>query len=86
MVQSNGTIPFHVAAQQEIAQALALIDRTTQGDLEGSEFTDALAKVIEAKREEKPLPEAPKPRSPEARAAGQPEQPGKVLDLGGALN
>ncbi|WP_405561782.1 hypothetical protein OHV08_01020 [Streptomyces canus] len=62
-------------SQQEIARALVLIDRMAQDDLEDSEFTDActdaLAKVIEAKREEKPLPEAPKPRSPEARAAGQ---------------
>ncbi|MDQ0904500.1 non-homologous end joining protein Ku [Streptomyces canus] len=37
-------------------------------------YTDALAKIIEAKREEKPLPEAP-----------EPEQPGKVLDLMAAL-
>ncbi|MEU0413618.1 hypothetical protein ABZ307_38310 [Streptomyces griseorubiginosus] len=50
----------------------------TQDDLEGPEFTDtytdALAKIIEAKREEKPLTEAP-----------EPEQPGKVLDLMAAL-
>ena len=47
--------------------------------LEGSAFTapyaDALAKIIEAKREDKPLPEAP-----------EPEQPAKVLDLMAALN
>ncbi|MFG2732680.1 hypothetical protein [Streptomyces canus] len=40
----------------------------------GPEFTDALAKNIEAKREEKPFPEAP-----------EPEKPGKVLDLMAAL-
>lgn len=37
-------------------------------------YTDALAKIIESKREDKPLPEAP-----------EPEQPGKVLDLMSAL-
>jgi DNA end-binding protein Ku len=56
-------------SQDEIEGALALIDRMTQDDLEGPEFTDAytdaLAKIIEAKREEKPLP---KPRSRRSRA------------------
>jgi DNA end-binding protein Ku len=55
------------------------MDRTTHEDLEGPEFTDAytdaLAKIIEAKREEKPLPAIP-----------EPEQPAKVLDLMTALN
>ncbi|WP_260327256.1 hypothetical protein [Streptomyces sp. TLI_185] len=50
----------------------------TRDDLEGPEFTDAyteaMAKIIEAKREDKPLPEAP-----------EPEQPGQVLDLMAAL-
>jgi hypothetical protein len=36
--------------------------------------SDALAKIIESKREDKPLPDAP-----------EPEQPGKVLDLMAAL-
>ncbi|MER6288411.1 Ku protein [Streptomyces sviceus] len=71
--------PHEKISEDEIEQALALIDRMTQDDLEGSEFTDtytdALAKIIESKREEKPLPEAP-----------EPEQPGKVLDLMAALN
>ncbi|MFK4103243.1 Ku protein [Streptomyces sp. NPDC019531] len=71
--------PHETVSEEEIEQALALIDRMTQDDLEGSEFTDtytdALAKIIEAKREEKPLPEAP-----------EPEQPGRVLDLMAALN
>ncbi|MET7695773.1 hypothetical protein ABZT06_49315, partial [Streptomyces sp. NPDC005483] len=47
-------------------------------DLDGPEFedtyTDALAKIIESKREDKPLPDAP-----------EPEQPGKVLDFMAAL-
>ncbi|WP_433920929.1 Ku protein [Streptomyces canus] len=71
--------PNETVSEEEIEQALALIDRMPQDDLEGSEFTDtytdALAKIIEAKREGKPLPEAP-----------EPEQPGKVLDLMAALN
>ncbi|MEU6379592.1 Ku protein [Streptomyces sp. NPDC046909] len=62
----------------EIDSALALIDRMTRDDLAGDDlrdtYTDALAKVIEAKREEKPLPEVP-----------EPEAPGKVLDLMAAL-
>ncbi|MET9463063.1 Ku protein [Streptomyces canus] len=71
--------PHETVSEEEIEQALALIDRMTQDDLEGPEFTDtytdALAKIIESKREDKPLPEAPVP-----------EQPGKVLDLMAALN
>jgi DNA end-binding protein Ku len=70
--------PNETVSEEEIEGALALIDRMTQDDLEGPEFTDtytdALAKIIESKREEKPLPEAP-----------EPEQPGKVLDLMAAL-
>ncbi|MEV7740087.1 hypothetical protein AB0O75_50150 [Streptomyces sp. NPDC088921] len=66
--------PNESVSQEEIEQALALIDHMTQDDLEGPEFTDAytdaLTKVIEAKREDKHLPDAP-----------EPEQPGKVLDL-----
>ena len=62
----------------EIDGALALIDTMTREDLEGPEFhdayTDALAQIIEAKREDKPLPEAPAP-----------ETGGKVLDLMAAL-
>ena len=62
----------------EIDGALALIDTMTREDLEGPEFhdayTDALAQIIEAKREDKPLPEAPKA-----------ETGGKVLDLMAAL-
>ncbi|MGQ5640579.1 MULTISPECIES: hypothetical protein [unclassified Streptomyces] len=39
------------------------------------EYTEAIARIIEVKREEKPLPEAP-----------EPEQPAAVLDLMAALN
>ena len=65
--------------EDEIEGALALMDSMSRDDLEGPEFedayTDAMAKIIEAKREDKPLPEAP-----------ELEQPGKVLDLMAALN
>lgn len=65
-------------SEDEIEGALALMDTMTREDLAGEEFrdsyTEALAKVIEAKREDKPLPEAP-----------EPETPGKVLDLMSAL-
>jgi DNA end-binding protein Ku len=57
--------PDEAVSEEEIEGALALIDRMN---------TDALAKIIEAKREEKPLPDVP-----------EPEQPGKVLDLMAAL-
>ncbi|MGK3943393.1 Ku protein [Streptomyces caeruleatus] len=70
--------PHETVSEEEIEGALALIDRMSRDDLEGAEFTDtytdALAKIIESKREDMPLPEAP-----------EPEQPGKVLDLMAAL-
>lgn len=66
--------------EEEIQSALALIDTMTREDLEGPEFhdsyTDALAKIIEAKREDKPPPEVPEP---EAAGSG-------VFDLMAALN
>lgn len=66
--------------EDEIDGALALMDNMTRDDLEGPEFndtyTDALAQIIEAKREDKPLPEAPEPEK-----AG-----GEVFDLMAALN
>ncbi|WP_406410265.1 Ku protein [Streptomyces sp. NBC_01614] len=66
--------------ENEIDGALALIDSMTRDDLEGPEFhdeyTNALAQIIEAKREDKPLPEAPEPE----------EAGGKVFDLMAALN
>ncbi|MFI6663243.1 Ku protein [Streptomyces sp. NPDC050523] len=64
--------------EDEIEGALALIESMSREDLEGEEFhdayTDALAQIIEAKQEDKPLPEAPAP-----------EPGGKVLDLMAAL-
>ncbi|MGW2426042.1 non-homologous end joining protein Ku [Streptomyces sp. NPDC001709] len=65
-------------SDEEIEGALALIDTLTVGKLEGPDFqdryTEAIAQIIEAKREERPLPEAP-----------EPEQPTQVLDLMAAL-
>ncbi|MEU0030799.1 hypothetical protein [Streptomyces sp. NPDC006335] len=70
--------PHEKVSEEEIKGALALMESMARDDLDGPEFedayTDALAKIIESKREDKPLPEAP-----------EPEQPGKVLDLMAAL-
>ncbi|MET9078606.1 Ku protein [Streptomyces sp. NPDC004232] len=66
-------------SEEEIEGALALMDTMTVDALEGEKFTDhyteAIAQIIEAKREEKPLPAAP-----------EPERPAQVLDLMAALN
>jgi DNA end-binding protein Ku len=55
------------------------MDTMTVDKLEGPDFqdryTEAIAQIIEAKREEKPLPETP-----------EPEEPAQVLDLMAALN
>jgi DNA end-binding protein Ku len=63
---------------EEIDGALALMETMTRASLEGPEFqdayTDALAAIIEAKREDKPLPEAP-----------EAEKPGQLVDLMAAL-
>ncbi|MEV5178000.1 Ku protein, partial [Streptomyces flaveolus] len=65
-------------SEAEIEGALALMDTMTTDSLEGPDFTDryteAIEQIIEAKREAKPLPEAP-----------EPEQPAQVLDLMAAL-
>ncbi|MER8058943.1 MULTISPECIES: hypothetical protein [unclassified Streptomyces] len=65
-------------SDEEVEGALAPVDTMTVDELEGPEFhdrhTEAVAEVIEAKREEKPLPEAP-----------EPEQHARVLDLMAAL-
>ncbi|MFI6360578.1 hypothetical protein ACIBJF_50590 [Streptomyces sp. NPDC050743] len=65
-------------SDEEIEGALALMDTLTVDRLEGPDFqdryTEAIAQIIEAKREERPLPEAP-----------EPEQPAQVLDLMAAL-
>ncbi|MGW2724997.1 non-homologous end joining protein Ku [Streptomyces sp. NPDC001492] len=63
----------------EIEGALALMESLSRDDLTGPEFedayTDAMAKIIEAKREHRELPESP-----------EPQEPGQVLDLMAALN
>ncbi|MEU5366543.1 Ku protein [Streptomyces sp. NPDC005925] len=63
----------------EIDSAIALMDSMTRDDLEGDEFrdtyTEALARIIEAKRENHALPAVPE----------ETEQPGKVVDLMAAL-
>ncbi|MEV7034660.1 Ku protein [Streptomyces sp. NPDC093272] len=65
--------------EDEVDGALALIDRMTRDGLDGDDlrdtYTEALNQIIEAKRDEAPLPEVP-----------EPEQPAKVLDLMAALN
>ncbi|MFF0087959.1 Ku protein [Streptomyces canus] len=70
--------PNEQVSEEEIEGALALMASMARDDLDGPEFedtyTDALAKIIEAKREHHELPEAPTP-----------EQPAKVLDLMAAL-
>ncbi|MER6563443.1 Ku protein [Streptomyces sp. NPDC001027] len=62
----------------EIEGALALMETMAREDLEGDEFrdsyTEAVAKIIESKREDRPLPEGPEPK-----------EPGEVLDLMAAL-
>ncbi|MEY9997120.1 DNA end-binding protein Ku [Streptomyces sp. V4I8] len=64
--------------EDEIDGALALMDSMTREDLTGfhDTYTDALAEIINAKREDKPLPEALEPE----------ETGGKVFDLMSALN
>ncbi|MEW2160087.1 Ku protein [Streptomyces sp. NPDC007189] len=65
-------------SDEEIDSALALMDTMTVDKLEGPDFqdryTEAIAQIIEAKREEKPLPSVP-----------EPERPAAVLDLMAAL-
>jgi DNA end-binding protein Ku len=66
-------------SDEEIEGALALMDTMTVEDLERldvhDQYTEAMAQIIEAKREDRPLPAAP-----------EPEQPAQVLDLMAALN
>lgn len=67
-------------SEEEIEGALALMDTMALDDLDTSDpafrdtYTDALAQIIEAKRADQPLPEAP-----------EPEAPAQVLDLMAAL-
>ena len=70
--------PNETVSDEEIDGALALMESMSRDDLDGPEFedayTDALAKVIEAKREDRELPEVQ-----------EPERPAQVLDLMAAL-
>lgn len=65
--------------EDEIDEAVALIDAMTHDDLTGPEFTDgyteALHAVIEAKQEDRPPPQAPEPTA----------RPGQLVDLMAAL-
>lgn len=71
--------PHEKVSEEEIEGALALMESMARDDLDGPDFedayTEALAAIIEAKRENKPLPERP-----------EPERPARVLDLMAALN
>jgi DNA end-binding protein Ku len=66
-------------SEDEIQSALALMDTMTRDDLEGEEFhdacTEAIAQIIEAKREHR---EPPQTEESEAR-------PGQIVDLMAAL-
>jgi DNA end-binding protein Ku len=66
-------------SEDEIQSALALMDTMTRDDLKGEEFhdacTEAIAQIIEAKREHR---EPPQTEEPEAR-------PGQIVDLMAAL-
>jgi len=66
-------------SDDEINGALALMDTMTREDLKGEEFrdtyTEALHKIIEAKRENRELPATPEPAEPS----------GQVVDLMAAL-
>jgi DNA end-binding protein Ku len=66
-------------SDDEISEAEHLIDRMTRDDIEGNDFTDryteAVAKVIEAKRDGRALPKTPEPAATS----------GRVVDLMAAL-
>ena len=72
--------PLVELSDEEIDGALALMDSMTREDLEGEEFqdayTEAIAQLLEAKREHR---EPPKLQEPE-------EQQGQIVDLMAALN
>ncbi|MER7407842.1 hypothetical protein ABT373_36535 [Streptomyces sp. NPDC000070] len=65
--------------EDEVGEAVALIEAMARDDLTGPEFTDhysaALHEVIEAKREDRQLPQAPEPEA----------RPGPLVDLMAAL-
>jgi DNA end-binding protein Ku len=66
-------------AEDEIDAALALMDTLTVDELTGDEYrdryTDAIAEIIEAKREDREPPAVP-----------EPEKPAQIVDLMAALN
>jgi DNA end-binding protein Ku len=66
-------------SEDEIQSALALMDTMTRDDLEGEEFhdayTEAIAQIIEAKREHREPPQADEPEA----------RPGQIVDLMAAL-
>ncbi|MFE0901986.1 Ku protein [Streptomyces rochei] len=76
---SSLTPPPVEVSEEEIEGALALMDTMTRDDLEGDEFrdtyTEAVAELIEAKREHRRPETVPEPE----------ERPGQVLDLMAAL-
>ncbi|MEU5682319.1 Ku protein [Streptomyces rochei] len=76
---SSLTPPPVEVSEEEIEGALALMDTMTRDDLEGDEFrdtyTEAVAELIEAKREHGRPETVPEPE----------ERPGQVLDLMAAL-
>ncbi|MDI3098994.1 Ku protein [Streptomyces rochei] len=76
---SSLTPPPVEVSEEEIGGALALMDTMTRDDLEGDEFrdtyTEAVAELIEAKREHRRPETVPEPE----------ERPGQVLDLMAAL-
>ncbi|MFJ6564698.1 Ku protein [Streptomyces sp. NPDC091412] len=65
--------------EDEVDEAVALIEAMTRDDLTGPEFTDryteALHAVIEAKQEDRQLPQVPEPTA----------RPGQLVDLMAAL-
>ncbi|MFJ3235815.1 Ku protein [Streptomyces sp. NPDC086787] len=74
------SLPTGEVSQQEIDEALLLIEGLARDQLEGEEFADrytqALEAMIEAKREHRTPPAVPEPSA----------EPGQVLDLMAALN
>ncbi|MFI6494734.1 Ku protein [Streptomyces sp. NPDC050564] len=65
--------------EDEIDEAMAVIEAMTRDDLTGPEFTDrcteALQAVVEAKQEDRQVPQAPEPTA----------RPGQLMDLMAAL-
>ncbi|MFJ3235681.1 Ku protein [Streptomyces sp. NPDC086787] len=73
------SLPAGEVSQQEVDEALLLIEGLARDQLEGEEFADrytqALEAMIEAKREHRTPPAVP-----------EPAEPGQMLDLMAALN